>query len=71
MNYRKSQNLRTLNHYQSEKLGTSIIKKSTFTNIQDKDGKNYYIHPYIEGFDTFNKKISYFLINENVPGFGF
>lgn len=70
-NYRKGQNLRTLTHYQSEKSGTSIIKKSAFTNIQDKDGKNYYIHPYIEGFNTFNKKISYFLVNENVPGFGF
>ena len=38
-NYRKGQNLRTLTHYQSEKIGTSIVKKSTFTNIQDKTGK--------------------------------
>ena len=73
MNYRKSQNLRTLNHYQSDnsKIGSYLIKKPTFTNIQDRDGINYYIHPYVEGLDTFNKKISYFLINENVPGFGF
>ena len=72
-NYRKGQNLRTLNHYQSDnsKIGSYLIKKPTFTNIQDRDGVNYYIHPYVEGIDTFNKKISYFLINENVPGFGF